>query len=482
MYYKIKNDILYRQYKGYGYITDNSLFGYRSPHDNRRYPGEKYVSESGAIMLAALSKIPQSADEIVENLLSIFTDVDRTVLRQDMEEFFQSLVTDGFLCQGETLDSCRETDARETEMSADKVYPTVATENWNAVLTQNCDKELFIPQNQLRSLHIELCRSCNERCIHCYIPQKNKASVIAPDLFYRILEEGRAMNIIHVTLSGGEPLLHKEFSSFLHKCRQLDLSVNVLSNLTLLTDDHIAQMTGDPLLSVQTSLYSMNPCVHDKITRLPGSFERTRDAILRLHTAGIPLQISCPIMRHNKDSYHDVIIWAEALDIGVVVEPVIFGSCDGSRANLTNRLSLEEVGKTVEQLLADVGGEPLRKMAQDKETQTGNHPICTICRYNFCVSASGSAFPCVGWERNSIGDLNRQSIREIWETSQKIKELRGITRSQFPRCVNCEDRGYCTVCMMRNANENPDGDPFRINPFQCETAAMTRRKTEIYLR
>ena len=67
------------------------------------------------------------------------------------------------------------------------------------------------------------------------------------------------MNIIHVTLSGGEPLLHKDFLSFLVRCRELDLSVNVLSNLTLLTDEIVLEMKKNPLLSVQTSLYSMNP-------------------------------------------------------------------------------------------------------------------------------------------------------------------------------------------------------------------------------
>ena len=69
------------------------------------------------------------------------------------------------------------------------------------------------------------------------------------DLFYRIIEEGRQMNIIHVTLSGGEPLLHKDIIDFLIKCRELDLSVNVLSNLTLLTDEMVDEMKKNALLS-----------------------------------------------------------------------------------------------------------------------------------------------------------------------------------------------------------------------------------------
>ena len=59
MYYKIRNDVLFRKYQGHGYIADNSEYGYRMLNDNRRYLGEKYVSASGAVMLSMLSKSPR---------------------------------------------------------------------------------------------------------------------------------------------------------------------------------------------------------------------------------------------------------------------------------------------------------------------------------------------------------------------------------------------------------------------------------------
>lgn len=39
MYYKIRNDVLFRKYQGHGYITDNSEYGYRMLNDARIYPG-----------------------------------------------------------------------------------------------------------------------------------------------------------------------------------------------------------------------------------------------------------------------------------------------------------------------------------------------------------------------------------------------------------------------------------------------------------
>ena len=246
MYYKIRQDVLFRQYDEYGLITDNSEYGYRMINDTRRLRGEKYVSKSGAVMLATLDRNPKSIDDIVDELAHIFVGVDLETLRKDTIEFLQYFVDEEFLCIGENEDSCQDYENKE---SNEKLENTAI-----AFGSDDCVKSIFKTNEFLRSIHIEIANVCNERCVHCYIPHKYKVNVMDSDLFYRIIEEGRQMNIIHVTLSGGEPLLHKDIVNFLIKCRALDLTVNVLSNLTLLTDEIVDEMKKNPLLSVQTSI------------------------------------------------------------------------------------------------------------------------------------------------------------------------------------------------------------------------------------
>lgn len=475
MYYKIRNDVLFRKYQGHGYIADNSEYGYRMLNDNRRCLGEKYVSASGAIMLSMLSKSPRLIDDVVRELSQIFTGVEYEMLKQDTTEFFDLFVDEGFLSCGETLDTCTDQFVENTPRSSG------GDQFQEGIVRNDCTGVEISPNEFLRSIHIEIADACNERCIHCYIPNECKNNVIDSALFYRIIEEGRKMNIIHVTLSGGEPLLHKDILGFLKKCRKLELSVNVLSNLTLLTDDIISEMKKNLLLSVQVSLYSMDAAVHDSITKLNGSFEKTKAGILRLCDEGIPVQISCPIIKQNKDSYVDVLHWGWAHNIAVATEPVIFAAYDHSGCNLENRLSIEEVDDVLTMQMQEGYAESIRKTAKNKEKLTGNDPICSVCRYSFCVMASGKVFPCAGWQNNVIGDLNHQTVQEIWETSEKIKELRQIKRSRFSQCVDCKDRGYCTVCMMWNSNENSDGDPFRINEYRCNVAAITHNKVDIIL-
>lgn len=475
MYYKIRNDVLFRKYQGHGYIADNSEYGYRMLNDNHQYLGEKYVSASGAIMLSMLSKSPRSIDDVVEELSQIFTGVEYEMLKQDTAEFFDLFVDEGFLSRGEAIDTCKDQFIENTPKlrGCDQIQ--------EGIVKNDCTDGDISPNEFLRSIHIEIADACNERCIHCYIPNERKNNVIDSALFYRIIEEGRKMNIIHVTLSGGEPLLHKDILGFLKRCRKLELSVNILSNLTLLTDDIISEMKKNSLLSVQVSLYSMDAVVHDSITKLNESFEKTKNGILRLCDEGIPVQISCPIIKQNKDSYIDVLHWGWAHNIAVATEPVIFAAYDHSGCNLENRLSIEEVDDVLTVQMQEGYAESIRKTAKDKEKLTENDPICSVCRYSFCVMASGKVFPCAGWQNNVIGDLNRQTVQEVWETSDKIKELRQIKWSRFSQCVDCKDRGYCTVCMMWNSNENSDGDPFRINEHRCNVAAITHRKVDSVL-
>ena len=84
--------------------------------------------------------------------------------------------------------------------------------------------------------------------------------------------------------------------------------------------------------------------MHDSITHLEGSLEKTKNAVIKLVSAGIPVQISCPIMKQNKNSFQDVIQWGKKHNIAVAMEPIIFASYDHTGDNLANRISLEDLG------------------------------------------------------------------------------------------------------------------------------------------
>ena len=454
------------------------MFGYKSLNDSSPVLAEKYVSSSGAIMLELLSREFQSLDVIVEKLMNIFTDVEYYELKQDVLDFFMLLANEGYL-------SCSESNEMHTNVgdnfpiefgNNNRINKNFAFDNIEPVT--NGINTINLKSNFLRSIHVEITDVCNEHCVHCYFPSERIHMFMQMEMFEKIVLEGCKMNIINITLSGGEPLAHPHFIDFLKICREADLSVNVLTNLTLLTDEIISEMKKNPLLSVQTSIYSMDAEVHDAITHLSGSLEKTKAAVTKLVQTGIPIQISCPVMKQNKDSFINVVHWSETKNLPILVNYAIFATYDHTNSNLINRLSPVEVVEAFVSQLSTDDVQYFYNAAIKKCALSNDEPICTICRYYCCVSATGDVFPCVGWQNKILGNINTNSLKEIWEKSEQMEYLRQVKRRDFKKCSNCKDRGYCTVCMMKNANENADGDIFRINDFHCKVAEMIHAKID----
>lgn len=478
MYVKKKANIIYRNYGDFGYITDNRNFRYELANDTENIIGDKVVSESGAIFLSALSRIPQSIDAVVEKISKKFEDVDIQIIKNDAMEFYSALASDGFIVLGETVEECNEKEERfsyKKSKSPKQNQKCFFHKNINNSTQEFLDK-YFSGEPQLTSIHIEITSQCNERCVHCYIPHEDKVSTMDANVFFDILKQCRDMKLLHVTITGGEPMLHENFIDFLKRCNDYNFSVNILSNLTLLKNDIIEEMKKNPLLCVQTSLYSMDANVHDAITRNKGSFEKTKTAILELIENDVPLQISCPIIKQNKAYYEDVVKWGREHNVNVNSDYIIIARYDHGIHNLDCRLTLDEIQKIINHNIDNNPQylESLEKEYIKKRNMTDDDYVCSVCHSSICVSDNGNIYPCAGWQDYIIGNINETTLSDIWNTSDKIKYLRNLRRRDFSQCVQCSEKEFCTMCMVRNANEHPTGNPLEVNKFFCNIAKLNK--------
>ena len=90
----------------------------------------------------------------------------------------------------------------------------------------------------LRNLQLELTDACNERCIHCYLPntKKDKCKALSKNQVINILHQYREMEGLKVVFSGGEILLHPQFFDIMEECKRLNLMILLQSNLLSLTE------------------------------------------------------------------------------------------------------------------------------------------------------------------------------------------------------------------------------------------------------
>ena len=90
MFYKQKKDTYIRNYDGMGYITSTGIWN------------DRMVNESGAVFLCALSREGQTLDQLADKIIKSFVDVDKETIKKDAEEFYETLIQDGFIIKGET--------------------------------------------------------------------------------------------------------------------------------------------------------------------------------------------------------------------------------------------------------------------------------------------------------------------------------------------------------------------------------------------
>lgn len=481
MYIRQSKNSFIRTTENYGYIT------------NQLTRMDRCYNDTGAEWLRTISREPQKVDDIIHRLLEQYEGVDYNTLKTDFMEFAQSLADARFIVMGETIESLNSADPDFTyNIDNPKTLITDYTQQTTEKINENT-QDFFLEEIQGRplisALQFELSSRCNERCIHCYIPngKKNKGFDMPLAKVKSILDEFAELGGINVTLSGGEAFLHKDLIEICRYCREKDLKISILSNLIALKDEDIKALKEVNLSLIQTSLYSMTPEIHDFITKVKGSFEKTINAIEKLVAADIPVQISCPLMKANKEGYDKVLKYAQSLKVKAQTDYIMMAQSDLNTENLANRLSLEETEKVIRTIIEtdlDYNEKTLKQTSISEEMEFDlerykHQPVCGVGYDNCCITANGDVYPCAGWQDYVLGNIYKQSLQEIWENSERIKALRKVTNESFPQCFECDARDYCARCLVRNYNES-GGDMFAINEHFCQVAHLNKRLVEEY--
>lgn len=478
--------MLIRQSKNsYIRIYDEGKLGYITNQLTRH---DRAYDEAGADFLAQLSRFPILLDKAVDNLCSLYKDANKEIVYEDFYSFVMDLAEHKFIVIGDTDE---ELDAKDLEFNYQMDNPkTIATDftQETAEIPNRVTQDYLMNHDartpRLAGLQFELTSRCNERCIHCYIPngKKNAGYDMSFEKFKYILDQYADMGGICVTLSGGEALMNKDILKMLRYCREKDMQISLLTNLISLKDEQISVLKEVNLSLVQVSLYSMDAEIHDMITTVKGSFEKTKAAIEKLHAADIPVQISCPVMKANKDGYDKVMQYANSLKMKSQTDYIMMAQADLDTANLANRLSIDETEKVIRDIIYNDKDYQEITLQQSPYSaipiaEYADQPLCGAGVNDLCVTVNGDIYPCAGWQGYVVGNVFKQSLKDIWEQSPKLTEIRRIKKKDFPKCLTCEARDYCNMCLVRNYNES-GGDMFKINQHFCDVAFLTKRLVE----
>ncbi len=336
-------------------------------------------------------------------------------------------------------------------------------------------------QNLLVSVLVELTYRCNLDCFFCYNDLGLRGEPLRREEYLRLFAELRELEVLHLTLSGGEPLAHPDFLLLGARARELGFVVRVKSNGHALRGEIARRLRDevDPFL-IEVSLHGATAAVHDRQTRVPGSFDRLLANLGELRGLGLRVKLNSTLTRWNEGEIEAMFALADALGLPLQVDPEVTPRDDGGREPLRVAPSREGVRRLfqvqTERGRALAGEDPAPRAGDEiLPAPAGKH--CGAGSSGLAVDPYGNVYPCVQWRR-PVGNLHHQSLREIWLGSPALGEVRELTvrarelmEAQGPRAALMN---FCPGM----AAVSSGGDPLRIYPSAVQRKELLEEALE----
>jgi radical SAM protein with 4Fe4S-binding SPASM domain len=185
--------------------------------------------------------------------------------------------------------------------------------------------------------------------------------------------------------------------------------------------------------------------VHDQITKVPGSLQRSVNAIRFLREYGIRVTIANVLMLQNMGDYSGVRALAAELGVEATIDPTITPRMDGDRsilalnidhAALANVFRDESVVGNAEAFCAPPT--TVDDAALDDLPCSAGHTTCYVSPY-------GDVYPCVQFPLPS-GNVRQTKFLDIWRHSAQLNEVRSIKTRDLTGCSQCTHVASCTRC------------------------------------
>jgi AdoMet-dependent heme synthase len=300
--------------------------------------------------------------------------------------------------------------------------------------------ELAVPL----SVHLDITYRCNERCVHCYLDHDDHGEMSTAEI-KNILTQLSDAGVFFLTVSGGEVFMRRDLFEILEFARSLLFNVKLKTNAVMIRAAEARRIRELGIEQVQISVYSHRADVHDRITKLPGSFKRTIDGIRFLRSEGVKVSITNVLMSANLFDYEGVMTLADELGVAYTVDPTITPKMDGDRSILALGIEREALKKIFHdpKLIGDVESFCAPPPPPGEDIMEG-YP-CSAGHTSCYISPYGEVFPCVAFPLPS-GSVRKQKFLDIWRDSAQLKQVRSIRGKDLTTCSSCSHVGTCTRC------------------------------------
>jgi len=298
---------------------------------------------------------------------------------------------------------------------------------------------------------IDLTHRCNLRCVHCYIGSRAAQQELSAAQLVSILDEITDAGCLYFLITGGEPLLRKDFADIYRHARTNGLLVTVFTNGTLITDEILELFRDLPPRQIEISLYGATAETYERITGIPGSFERCLKGIQRLLALQLNVKLKTVLMTLNRHEFFDIQEIAKEFGIEFRFDPAVFARLDGDKTPLQLRVPVDEA---IEKDLSDQ--DRLRawleyfRRRKDLAATDALYQCGAGLTY-FHIDPHGDLRPCLMIPKPAYSLLKGSFLAGWRDVMPRIRRKK--PGASYP-CNRCEKRILCGFCPAFFALEN----------------------------
>jgi radical SAM protein with 4Fe4S-binding SPASM domain len=351
---------------------------------------------------------------------------------------------------------------------------------------------LTVPQRFTAPLFVvwNITQVCNLSCKHCYQDAKHKPmpDELTTEEKLDLLDQMADEYVPFVAFAGGEPLVAKDLWPVLEHCKKRGFHVTIATNGMLLTPEMCARLKEVGVKYIEVSIDSINPEEHDEFRGLKGAWERSIQGIRNAVAAGIRTGMATCFTRETVHTVDEVVKFAidlgcstfahfNFIPVGRGREIMHHDLTPGQRELLMRKLQrhLAEGKISIISTAPQFGRSCIIYGSEEGVFATGHagkgegKKTLVLSRYIggcgagrcYCsIQPNGIINACVYIPSEEVGDIRRQSFKEIWENA--LFSVLSDREDRGDHCGVCDYRHYCGGCRARSLAYTGDiqaGDP-----------------------
>lgn len=310
------------------------------------------------------------------------------------------------------------------------------------------------------TLQWELLSVCNFKCHFCYIVGHTQHTIFSSDRAFELIDEFVDAGVFQVILTGGECLIHPNFTAIYEKLRLAGMIVSVYTNLEKLTAQHIEIFKRYPPDRIEVSIYGHDEDSYERVTGRR-AFKRVLENIEILHNCGFNIICKTPITNLTNNSIDWIYDWCKNRDIIYLASPSIENGINGdnlSRFSLKSEeyYSAEKIGLDLAK--TQVGDPNLKSRDPSLAFSCGAGKVGAYINYDATLS------PC-SKIRNQRFNLMELSFADAWQ--KLVDHIQPQESLVIAGCnPNCSAKSICKMCPAVAIQE--ESGNYRVNPDYCK--------------